>query len=116
MAYFNALSMGMAGMFVRGISEIAELLVAIRRIEGFLMNEEFVPAQTSIIANGKENGYSSTKSMIYLRDFSAKWNKRLTEIVLKHINININSGSLFGIIGPVGSGKSALLQAILGIF
>jgi len=40
------------------------------------------------------------------------WNE--PNVTLKNINIRIKPGSLVAIVGPVGSGKSSLLSAILG--
>lgn len=40
-SYFNILSQTMSGMFVRGVAEISECLVAVRRLQHFLMYEEF---------------------------------------------------------------------------
>lgn len=40
-SYFNILAHTMAGMFVRGFAELAECMVAIRRLQNFLMCEEF---------------------------------------------------------------------------
>jgi len=37
-----------------------------------------------------------------------------SRLALKNINININAGELCAIVGPVGSGKSSLVNAILG--
>lgn len=40
-AYFNILSVSMSSMFVRGFAEIAECLVAIKRLQNLLLLEEF---------------------------------------------------------------------------
>lgn len=40
-SYFNILAHTMSGMFVRGFAEIAECMVAVRRLQYFLMYEEF---------------------------------------------------------------------------
>lgn len=40
-AYFNIMAQTMSGMFVRGFAEIAECLVAVKRLQNFLMFEEF---------------------------------------------------------------------------
>ncbi len=33
---------------------------------------------------------------------------------MKNINVNVSSGNLVAVVGPVGSGKSSLLSAFLG--
>lgn len=48
-SYFNILAHTMSGMFVRGFAEIAECMVAVRRLQHFLMFEEFHEKQ--FIAN-----------------------------------------------------------------
>ncbi|XP_031835587.1 putative multidrug resistance-associated protein lethal(2)03659 isoform X2 [Nomia melanderi] len=40
-SYFNILAHTMSGMFVRGFAEIAECMVAVRRLQYFLLYEEF---------------------------------------------------------------------------
>lgn len=113
MAYFNTISMGMGAMFVRGISEIAELKVSLRRLKEFLMNEEFVAVNTVAKTNGIDNNFVANKDDIAINNLSAKWNRNSSELALENITLNIPRGSLFGVIGPVGSGKSSLLQTIL---
>jgi ABC-type transport system involved in cytochrome bd biosynthesis fused ATPase/permease subunit len=45
---------------------------------------------------------------------SFTWSSTQSLIQLIDIDLHLNSGSLVGIIGPIGSGKSSLLAAILG--
>lgn len=40
-SYFNILAQTMTGMFVRGFAELAECMVAIRRLQNFLLFDEF---------------------------------------------------------------------------
>lgn len=98
-------------MFVRGIAELSEAFVSIKRLQEYLLNEEFVSA----INNTKESSTNSD-TMISVQDFTAKWNCNSTENTLTNINLIIPKGNLVGIIGPVGSGKSSLLQAILSMY
>lgn len=112
MTYFNILSQTMSAMFVRGISEVAELFVAIKRLEEFMMNEEFVPGLCS--QNNNNSNYIINKNAITLKQLSAKWHASSTDCALTNISLNVGRGRLVGIIGPVGSGKSSLLQTILG--
>lgn len=111
MSYFNILSQTMTSMFVRGIAEIAELFVAIKRLEQFLLNEEFSAASNS---NGNNNeDFASSKIALNMHGFTAKWNSASSDNTLSNINLSVPKGNLIGIIGPVGSGKSSLLQAVL---
>ncbi|KAJ8933694.1 hypothetical protein NQ314_013860 [Rhamnusium bicolor] len=112
MTYFNILSQTMSTMFVRGISEVAELLVAIKRLEEFMMNEEF--ETISSIQNNNDSKFIDKKYAISLRQLTVKWNPSSTDTALNNINLNVARGRLIGVIGPVGSGKSSLLQTILG--
>ncbi|CAG9814463.1 unnamed protein product [Phaedon cochleariae] len=113
MSYFNLLSMSMGAMFVRGISEIAELFVAIKRLQDFLLNEEFDPKKLPM-SNGTIKHTSDYPNMLSLRNLTVKWNSHNSDTALENINLSIPDGNLVGIIGPVGSGKSSLLQTILG--
>ena len=42
------------------------------------------------------------------------WEKGQTEPTLSNIDLKVKPGSLVAIVGQVGSGKSSLLQAMLG--
>lgn len=46
-SYFNVLAQTMTGMFVRGFAELAECMVAIRRLQSFLMFNEFQDSNIS---------------------------------------------------------------------
>ncbi|XP_018561045.1 multidrug resistance-associated protein 4 [Anoplophora glabripennis] len=111
MTYFNILSQTMSAMFVRGISELAELFVTIKRLEEFMKNEEFVPVSFS---QNNNSSYIIDKNAISLKQLTVKWHESSTESVLANISLSVPKGRLIGIIGPVGSGKSSLLQTILG--
>lgn len=114
MSYFNTISMGMGAMFVRGISEIAELRVSIRRLKTFLLHEEFVPTNSGEMTNGMGKYIEASKDAIMMDNVCAKWSKNNSDLALENVNINVPRGYLLGVIGPVGSGKSSLLQTILG--
>lgn len=99
-------------MFVRGISEVAELFVAIKRLQEFMLNEEFEAISKPPIR--RDPVYTAEKEALKLKDLTVKWNERLSDTALDNITLKVNKGSILGIIGPVGSGKSSLLQTILG--
>lgn len=54
-SYFNILAHTMTGMFVRGFAELAECMVAIRRLQGFLMFDEF--RGSNVIVSKASSGY-----------------------------------------------------------
>ncbi|XP_025202348.1 probable multidrug resistance-associated protein lethal(2)03659 isoform X2 [Melanaphis sacchari] len=133
-SYYNILRTSLTLCFPPGISLAAELLVSIKRIEHFLLREEKYEqsekgSQTKTI-NGfeKSNNHSAvpnnnninqndTKQLsnfsIVISNATAKWSDAQTENSLDNINLIIRPGQLAAIIGPVGAGKSSLIQAIL---
>ena len=51
-----------------------------------------------------------------LENVTGKWNSNETELTLNNVTLSCKAGNLLAIIGPVGSGKSSIIQAILGEF
>lgn len=98
-------------MFVRGIAEIAEAFVGVRRLQEFLLNEEFVV--TNYFNENFNEKCVNGETKITVQDFTAKWSSDSVDNTLIDINLTVPKGNLVGVIGPVGSGKSSLLQAIL---
>ncbi|XP_029164699.1 probable multidrug resistance-associated protein lethal(2)03659 [Nylanderia fulva] len=174
-SYFNILAQTMTGMFVRGIAELAECMVAIRRLQSFLMYEEFQGTNISktfsdypslcsdykqtadhkqdlpfidddvaedyqnlverneskqqnritIVANDllkntgdrieeKRRSYTNMHCAINMINVTAKWEALQSQNTLEDLNLQIEKGKLYAVIGMVGSGKSSLLSAILG--
>ncbi|CAH1180472.1 unnamed protein product [Phaedon cochleariae] len=112
MSYFNMLSMTLTALFVRGVTEVAELFISLRRLQMFLANEEYEYDRA-----GESHAFDSGndgKEAVKLKNLSAKWNKASSDDVLHNIDLKANRGKLIGVIGPVGSGKSSLLQTLLG--
>lgn len=99
--YFNLLQLTMSIFYPMSISYGAEALVSIERIETFLLMEEKRESRILIDPN----------IGVSLQNIRAFWSKNRT--VLDNIDINIPVGSLCGVIGPVGAGKSSLLQLLL---
>ncbi|CAI6361980.1 unnamed protein product [Macrosiphum euphorbiae] len=132
-SYYNILRVSMAVTFPVGIGLIAELLVSIKRIEDFLLREE--KNKESISQTKSTNGHdnstlndNSTKpnninnqddteqlsnSRIVVSNVTARWTDSQTDNTLENINLTVRAGCLVAIIGPVGAGKSSLIQAIL---
>ena len=52
---------------------------------------------------------------VRLKEISGKWSEQSEGNSLDKITFEAKSGHLVAIVGPVGSGKGSILQAILGI-
>uniref|UniRef100_A0A0P6IW43 Putative abc transporter c family member n=1 Tax=Aedes aegypti TaxID=7159 RepID=A0A0P6IW43_AEDAE len=163
--YFAILANTMSAMFVRGIAEIAEALVAMKRLQRFLeyaeKEGENEGAKEKFLKEFEANGDVAEKQKLIesdtqlppnvavsMKNVTARWGavKRqdvpgtkpdakngsasvpnIVETVrqmdeedeswktatLSNISIDFRKGILIGIIGPVGAGKSSLLQALL---
>lgn len=64
----------------------------------------------------EEKRYSAhlSEAGINVKNVTARWNKENTEETLENVSLLVQPGTLAAIIGPVGAGKSSLIQAILG--
>ncbi|KAG8310922.1 hypothetical protein J6590_054245 [Homalodisca vitripennis] len=125
----------MSDFFPLAIGLTAEILVSIKRIETFLLYNE-MRGKSSLEENGKVNlsfvndqaegdkvkdlpriidseVNNSFSLSVILKDASAKWSDETFEETLSDINIEFPTGKLTVVIGPVGSGKSSILQTIL---
>ncbi|KAL0104953.1 hypothetical protein PUN28_016533 [Cardiocondyla obscurior] len=172
-SYFGILAHTMAGMFVRGFAELAECMVAIRRLQGFLMFDEFQgsnivlskssspyvnsdskriskqdlpyidddvldnqlesqgedennkkPNGLMIVASDllkntanfveeKKNSIHGKNWAVNMINVTAKWEEK-SENTLENLNLEMEKGKLYAVIGMVGNGKSSFLSAILG--
>ncbi|XP_075236831.1 putative multidrug resistance-associated protein lethal(2)03659 isoform X2 [Lycorma delicatula] len=127
-SYYNILRLTMTVYFPQGISQVAEALVSTKRLQKFMLYDETVNLNSKPAKVGSEkvngvkigNSYNKTASLIQQNEYSinmtnvtARWTPDLNENTLNDINIKFPAGKLSSIIGPVGSGKSSLLHAIL---
>nr|XP_013098632.1 unnamed protein product [Stomoxys calcitrans] len=141
-AYYNILRTTMTVFFPQGISQLAETLVSIKRIQNFMLYEETDVVDKSVdylnydgsnqSTVGKEddkileeedpekqplvsNGHAIlSEAGIIISKVKAKWDQSSTEYTLDDVNLRVQPGTLVAIIGPVGAGKSSLIQSILG--
>lgn len=104
--------------------------------EHFGTNGGTKPPQTTTPANGEAhpnpngnnapsnghsgvNGGAATPSHlsaagVNVADIQARWDPTHTEYTLNQVSLRVQPQTLVALIGPVGSGKSSLIQAILG--
>ncbi|XP_017121302.1 probable multidrug resistance-associated protein lethal(2)03659 [Drosophila elegans] len=110
-AFYNVLRRTVSKFFPSGMSQFAELLVTLRRIKSFLMRDE---TEVQKLGRGEKMNLFKEEPLVELQAFQARWNQDHVEPVLDNINISLKPPQLVAVIGPVGSGKSSLVQAILG--
>lgn len=118
--------------------KIAELLVSIGRIQKFMMHDETKVRDKSYDVNEQKLGIkpstlveepaatvtgllkpnsrrtSEAELGVNINKMNAKWDSKSHENTLDNITLKIKPRQLVAVIGPVGSGKSSLIQTILG--
>lgn len=108
--FYNILQLSMAIFYPQAVQLAAETKVSLKRLENFLLLDEM----QSINNRTTKNGEQDQKYGVYIRNGSAKWTPNTIADTLTNINLCVKPGKLCAVIGPVGSGKSSLLQAVLG--
>lgn len=124
-SFYAVLRNAVTMFFPQAITQFAETRVSANRIEKFLMYEEIEDKKyisqisTSlngvIGVNGKEK-LSAEKSRpvgIDMKNASVRWSPSSPDWNLKDITMNVVSGQLVAVVGPVGGGKTTLLHTIL---
>ncbi|XP_072320134.1 multidrug resistance-associated protein 1-like [Eucyclogobius newberryi] len=89
------------------ISTAAQAVVSLKRLTNFLQQDEV--KEDSVL----RLDYSADAPAIEVHAGYFSWSKDSTPF-LSSINLMVERGALVAIVGPVGSGKSSLLAAILG--
>ncbi|KAF7279579.1 hypothetical protein GWI33_006975 [Rhynchophorus ferrugineus] len=136
-AIYNVLRPVITILFSISISSLAEVNVSVKRVQKFLSYEEIdapnekersyrEKSPRKVLTNGSNgslkeksevNGYTKStyeKPKLTLHNISAKWSDDVIDDTLHNISLNVNPSQLLAIIGPVGSGKSSLINVILG--
>ncbi|XP_034486468.1 probable multidrug resistance-associated protein lethal(2)03659 [Drosophila innubila] len=132
-AYYNILRRSVTMFFPQGISQFAELMVSIKRLQTFMHREEtqVLDKSNAITApntlNDKEHGSlinntngdvakvnGNEETLVEFSQFNAKWTTQIADNTLENINLQLGRRQLVAVIGPVGAGKSSLIQSILG--
>jgi len=87
------------------ITNLSVFLVSVRRINKFLESDEVDPSSIKQIDNDG--------NVIKIVGGSFKWEEK-GDIVIDKVDFCVPRRKLVAVVGPVGSGKSSLLSAILG--
>ena len=80
--------------------------VSLKRINKFINSEELDPEAIS--------HRPQEEAMVKASEASFAWDLPSTTPTLSHIQMEVLPGQLVAVVGPVGSGKSSLLSAMLG--
>ena len=103
LTFFGLIRVPVTNYLPVAIERFAEMLAASKRIDAFMKLTKVQQQRTSKTQIGT--------TIISMNNASFSWTET---ICLSHLSIKIESGTLVGIVGPVGAGKSSLLSAILG--
>ncbi|XP_076758535.1 ATP-binding cassette subfamily C member 4 isoform X2 [Xylocopa sonorina] len=103
--YFNMLQLTMAILYPMAVAGAAEASVSVKRLENFFLLKE----NNSIIHAEKTDKGGS----VIMKNITASWTENSISNTLHDINIQIESGKLYAVVGPVGAGKSSFIQLIL---
>nr|KAJ3418380.1 Multidrug resistance-associated protein 4 [Polyrhizophydium stewartii] len=144
LTYLQTVRQTMTNLFSKGLQFSSEAMVSLQRVQQFLLRPEFEKRSSgpADMVNLKEFNHPSTA--IAIKDGSFSWKpgtkakqERAVEIqcsdakaqavkmpplppraepdlVLRNIDLCVRFGELLGVCGPVGSGKTSLINAILG--
>ena len=108
-ALFNLLTFPLA-VLPMVITSIVEASVAVGRLTAFLTAEELQPDAVIVKPSPSQLG----EETVIIRDATFSWNRYEDKNVLKDIDYTGYKGELSCIVGRVGSGKTSLLQSLLG--
>uniref|UniRef100_A0A1L8DV41 Putative peptide exporter abc superfamily protein n=2 Tax=Nyssomyia neivai TaxID=330878 RepID=A0A1L8DV41_9DIPT len=81
--------------------------------KGSIEDMKYIDSHESLADVGKGNGIVNPVG-ITIKELVAKWDPLVAENTLQDVSLQIKQATLMAIIGPVGAGKSSLIQAILG--
>ncbi|XP_063224757.1 ATP-binding cassette sub-family C member 4-like [Bacillus rossius redtenbacheri] len=110
-AFYHILNRNMAIRFPNAVQIASETMNSIKRIQKYLLEKEFESKATCASRHGTVHG---EKADVTLVDATARWtSSAICETIFK-ISLSVKHGKLCAVIGPPGSGKSSLLQAVLG--
>ncbi|XP_063223955.1 ATP-binding cassette sub-family C member 4-like [Bacillus rossius redtenbacheri] len=115
--FFSILEMTMAILYPQAVQLSAEARVSIKRIEAFLALEEIADGpeeEEKEKEKEKEKEEVKRKVGVKMVNACAKWTPDPIVDTLHGLTAELEPGRFCAVIGPVGSGKSSLLQAMLG--
>ena len=111
LSFFSIIRYPVTGGLPYGIEKLSESVIASKRINQFMNLSK--QTRTKTLQEYSTSDHNRIPGSIVMDRASFTWGStESTELI--EIDLNVNSGSLVGIIGAIGSCKSSLLAAILG--
>jgi ATP-binding cassette subfamily C (CFTR/MRP) protein 4 len=111
LSFFGLMRLPIATGIPDVIERLSESKIASQRINQFMNLSKQTRAKT--LQEHSNNDHKCIPGSIVMDRASFTWDSTQSAQLIK-INLNLNSGSLVGIVGTTGSCKSSLLAAILG--
>lgn len=129
LSYLTTVRLTITNFFPKAIQFGAESWISLRRIEAFLSLPEIGSQYTT-----DPSTLSDSEVLIAIKDGTFTWGKGVKNFenknavhqtleeaednmpreILRNVNLEVRKAELVGIVGPVGAGKSSLLNALLG--
>lgn len=109
-SYYNILKLSLTLSFGYGISSVAALKVSLKRLNDFLVIEEYQELYGSDLENFDP---SASQNSVTLTDGTVRWTPSSTKNTLTNVTFKVKQNNLVAVVGEVGSGKSSLLYTIL---
>ncbi|CAD5111387.1 DgyrCDS701 [Dimorphilus gyrociliatus] len=106
MSFLNALIYIVMSCYTTKLSDFIQVHESLQRILDFIQEPDFVKREI------KPNG-----NVLYVNNLSASWQTQendYSEYTIQNITFSIEEGQVLIITGEVGSGKTALLQSLMG--
>lgn len=98
-------------MFVQGLPIVIQCIGSFDRIHEYCNYSDNATGTDELLTTGESDHHGDGSGAAGQRSFA--W-RRGGDAVLKDISLRFAPGTVTALIGPVGSGKSALLQSLLG--
>ncbi|XP_037896202.1 multidrug resistance-associated protein 4 [Glossina fuscipes] len=112
--YYNILQLVAAIWYPLAVSFGAEALVSLTRIQAFLQQDDCENRTRGITYKMDRMSSSGNVKAVVIQEATAKWDPSKVKLTLDKIELSIPKGKLCAIVGPVGAGKSSIMQLILG--
>ncbi|WZY85088.1 hypothetical protein YC2023_031472 [Brassica napus] len=110
LALFNSL-ISPLNSFPWVINGLIDAFISTRRVGKFLRCLEHNKDSST------DTGLISEDLAVFVEDASCTWSSNVEEehnLTIKHVNLRVPKGSFVAVIGEVGSGKTSLLNSLLG--